>query len=128
MTKIPTIKIGDTLIATVHEDLTDRDALEFQEALNARLEREGATGLLIDVALVNMIDSFLGRLLHEIAQGARLLGASTVVAGIQPAVAITLVELGLQLPGVRTALTTERGLLLLAQDVAREKKANIVGQ
>jgi len=112
--RIPIIKVGSALIATVDEDLTDDDALEFQERLNAAIERTGAAGVLIDVTLVETIDSFLGRLLHEIAVGARLLGATTVVAGIQPPVAMTLVELGLQLDGVKTALTAERGLAMLA--------------
>lgn len=114
MARIPIIKVGSALIATVDEDLTDDDALEFQERLNAAIERTGAAGVLIDVTLVETIDSFLGRLLHEIAVGARLLGATTVVAGIQPPVAMTLVELGLQLDGVKTALTAERGLAMLA--------------
>jgi rsbT antagonist protein RsbS len=113
MSRIPIIKVRRNLIATVNEDLTDRDALEFQAELNSYLESAGATGLLIDVSLVETIDSFLGRLLNEIALGARLLGARTVVAGIQPAVAMTLVELGLQLDGVQTTLTPERGLSLL---------------
>ncbi len=114
MARIPIIKVGSALIATVDEDLTDDDALEFQERLNAAIERTGAAGVLIDVTLVETIDSFLGRLLHEIAVGAQLLGATTVVAGIQPPVAMTLVELGLQLDGVKTALTAERGLAMLA--------------
>ena len=116
MREIPIIKVGTTLIAIVHEDITDQDALEFQEDLNTRIERFGATGVLIDVTLVATIDSFLGRLLHEIAVGARLLGAYTVVAGMQPAVAMTLVELGLGLDGVRTTLTPERGLQLLQRN------------
>ena len=113
MAKIPIVQIGGTLIATLQEDLGDEDALEFQTLLNATLERTGAAGVLIDVTLVEMVDSFLGRLLNEIATGARLLGAQTVVAGMQPAVAITLVELGLTLRGVKTALNAERGLHLL---------------
>lgn len=122
MARIPIIKVGSNLIATVDEDLTDDDALEFQESLNTRLEKFGATGVLIDVSLVETIDSFLGRLLHEIAVGARLLGATTVVAGIQPAVAMTLVELGLELKGVHTALTAERGLDLLNGKVQRRAR------
>jgi rsbT antagonist protein RsbS len=114
MTRIPIVKVGSNLIATVNEDLTDDDALEFQADLNSRLERAHATGVLIDVSMVETIDSFLGRLLSEIAMGARLLGANTVVAGIQPAVAVTLVELGLDLHGVRTALTPEKGLGILS--------------
>jgi rsbT antagonist protein RsbS len=121
MARIPVIKVGPTLIATVHEDLTDQDALEFQEALNGMLERFGATGVLIDITLVETMDSFLGRLLSEIAQGARLLGANTVVAGMQPAVAMTLVELGLQLDGIKTALTADRALELLQGNAGRER-------
>ncbi len=115
MTDVPIIRVGTTLIAPVHEELTDKEALAFQEALNHRLEVDGARGVLIDVTLVQTIDSFLGRLLHDTALGARLLGAETVIAGIQPAVAMTLVELGLSLEGIRTALTPEQGLRLLAQ-------------
>jgi len=118
VTDVPIIKVGSTLIATIHENLTDAEAFAFQEVLNARLERFDATAVLIDVTLVETIDSFLGRLLKEIALGARLLGANTVIAGIQPAVAMTLVELGLDLDGVRTVLSTERGLALLARDAA----------
>ena len=113
MAHIPIIKVGPNLIATVDEGLTDQDAIEFQEALNTRLEQANATGVLLDVTAVETIDSFLGRLLNEIALGARLLGAQTVVVGIQPAVAMTLVELGLTLGGVQTSLTPERGLALL---------------
>jgi rsbT antagonist protein RsbS len=113
MPHIPIIKVGPNLIATVDEGLTDQDAIEFQEALNTRLEQANATGVLLDVTAVETIDSFLGRLLNEIALGARLLGAQTVVVGIQPAVAMTLVELGLTLGGVQTSLTPERGLALL---------------
>jgi rsbT antagonist protein RsbS len=113
MPHIPIIKVGPNLIATVDEGLTDQDAIEFQDALNTRLEKANATGVLIDVTAVETIDSFLGRLLNEIALGARLLGARTVVVGIQPAVAMTLVELGLTLGGVQTSLTPERGLALL---------------
>jgi rsbT antagonist protein RsbS len=113
LASVPVVKVGSILIATLHEDLTDDDALGFQDALNGAIERVGATGVLLDVSLVATIDSFLGRLLFEIASGARLLGAATVVAGIRPAVAMTLVELGLDLQGIRTVLTPERGLALL---------------
>lgn len=108
----------------MHEDLTDDDALGFQEALNTTIERTSATGVLIDVSLVLTMDSFLGRLLFEIASGARLLGAETVVAGIQPAVAMTLVELGLDLGEIRTVLTAERGLELLDSRRPRQSLAH----
>ena len=119
MTEIPIIKVGPTLIATLHEGLTDDEALSFQQSLNAQLEKLEATSVLIDLTLVATIDSFLGRMLSETAMGARLLGAETLVAGIQPAVAMTLVELGLRLDGVRTALTTERALTMLGHNVNR---------
>ena len=115
------VQLGDTLVATVQETLHDRDALALQAELGAALERTGARGLLLDVSVVETVDSFLGRLLSEIAAGARLLGAQTVVAGIQPPVAITLVELGLGLPGVRTALDPERGMALLRRLIAAEE-------
>ncbi|MEX0783750.1 MAG: STAS domain-containing protein [Dehalococcoidia bacterium] len=123
MARIPIVKVGNNLIATVDEDLTDHDAVVFQEVLNARLEQANTTGVLIDVTAVETIDSFLGRLLNEIALGARLLGARTVVAGIQPAVAMTLVELGLTLDGVQTSLTPERGLAMLNRTNGRRPQA-----
>jgi rsbT antagonist protein RsbS len=121
MTEIPIIKVGRTLIATVHEGLTDADALSFQETLNGKLEHLDVSSVLIDLTLVATIDSFLGRLLSETALGARLLGAETVIAGIQPAVAMTLVELGLRLDGVRTVLTPERALTMLGHRVDSQR-------
>jgi rsbT antagonist protein RsbS len=113
MGRVPIIQVDDALIAAVQEDLRDRDALDLEADLGAALERTGARGVLLDVSIVETIDTFLGRLLNEIAAYARLLGAHTVVAGIQPAVAVTLVELGLELRGVHTALNAEKGLTLL---------------
>lgn len=118
MARVPIIKVADTLIVTVQEDLRDQDAMALQADLGAALERTGARGVLLDISVVEMVDSFLGRLLSEIAVGARLLGAETVVVGMQPAVAITLVELGLELKGIRTALDTERGMSLLRRMLA----------
>ncbi len=115
MARVPIIRVGGVLFASVQEDLTDRDALQLQEDINVLLEQTGAGGVLLDVSLMQLIDSFLGRMLHEVALGARLLGAQTVVVGIQPAVAMTLVELGLELNGVRTALNAEKGLRMLNQ-------------
>lgn len=114
MARVPIVRVGDTLIATVQEDLHDHDALALQETLTRELERTGASGVLLDLSVVEIVDSFLGRLLNDIALVARLLGARTVVVGIQPAVAVTLVELGLELHGVRTALNSTKGLALLA--------------
>lgn len=124
MARIPIIKVGNVLIATVQEDLYDRDALALQESLNQELERTGAGGVLLDVSVVETVDSFLGRLLNDIATSSRLLGAQTVVVGIQPAVAITLVELGLELKGIRTALNPEKGMALLRRLVAGESNGH----
>jgi rsbT antagonist protein RsbS len=111
------------LIVTVREELTDHDALALQEELGNTLARTGAAGVLLDLSAVDTVDSFLGRMLNEIGQGARLLGARTVVTGIQPAVAITLVELGLELRGVQTALDTQKGLALLHRGLRRNGTA-----
>lgn len=113
MARVPIIRVGDILLATIQEDLHDRDALALQEALTGELERTGATGVLLDFSVVQTVDSFLGRTLNDVVAAIRLLGAKTVVVGIQPAVAVTLVELGLELKGVQTALDSERGLRLL---------------
>jgi rsbT antagonist protein RsbS len=118
--RVPIVRLGDVLIATVQEDLYDRDALDLQVALSESLEQTGARGVLLDVSVVETVDSYLGRVLNDIAVGARLLGAHTVVVGIQPAVAITLVELGLELKGVHTALSAEKGLALLRRLVTAE--------
>ena len=120
MAQVPIIKVGQVLIATVQEDLGDQDALALQERLSQLLERSGARGVLLDLSIVETVDSFLGRLLNDVAASSQLLGARTVITGIQPAVAITLVELGLELKGVRTALNPEKGLALLKRLIARE--------
>jgi rsbT antagonist protein RsbS len=113
MAHVPVIRLGDILIATVVEEIRDRDALDLQDELADAIERTGALGVMLDLSIVETVDSFLGRLLGDVALGARLLGAQTVVVGLRPAVAITLVELGLELKGVYTALNPEKGLSLL---------------
>lgn len=113
MARVPIIRIRDVLIATVQDDLSDEDALRLREELADMVARVGARGVLIDLSTVDIVDSFLGRLIGDIAQGSRLLGAATVVAGLRPAVAVTLVELGLELRGVHTALNAQKGLALL---------------
>jgi rsbT antagonist protein RsbS len=118
MARVPVIQIGGTLIATVLEELRDSDALDLQQELGALLERTGARGVLLDLTVVETVDSFLGRLFHDVAVMAGLLGGMTIVVGIQPAVAMTLVELGLELQGVRTALTVEKGLVILGRQIA----------
>lgn len=121
MTRVPIIQVGDLLLATIQEDLHDQDAIALQESLTAALERTGARGVLLDFSLVETVDSFLGRTLNDVVAAIRLLGATTVVVGIQPAVAVTLVELGLELKGVRTALDAERGMRLLGADITTRR-------
>jgi rsbT antagonist protein RsbS len=111
--QVPIIRIRRTLVATVQDELGDHDALGLQQDLADALSDGNASAVLLDLSAVETIDSFLARLIADIAGGSRLLGAETVVVGIRPAVAITLVELGLELRGVRTALSVEQGLALL---------------
>jgi rsbT antagonist protein RsbS len=113
--RVPIIRLGDVLIATVQDELYDHDALQLQEELGQLLERGVAHGVVLDFSTVAIVDSFLGRLIGAIAAASWLLGAATVVVGLQPAVAVTLVELGLTLPGVHTALNAEKGLALLTR-------------
>jgi rsbT antagonist protein RsbS len=122
MARVPIIRIDSTLIATVQEDLRDRDALELQTNLCTLLEETGANGVLVDLSVVETVDSFLGRLLHDIARVSRLLGAHTVLVGLRPVVAVTLVELGLPLPEVRTALNPDKGLAVLRRLIQEERR------
>lgn len=124
MARVPIIRIGQTLIVTVQEELYDDAAEALQTDLSAAIERTAARGVLIDLSVVETIDSFLGRLLGEVATSARLFGAHTVLVGIRPAVAITLVELGLQFKGIRTALDAEKGLTLLRRLIRDEHAAH----
>lgn len=116
MGRIPVIKIEDVLIATLLEGVRDADVLDLQTDVGEALERSGAGGVLFDFSVVETVDSFLGRMLTETATLARLLGARAVVVGIQPAVALTLVELGLTLEGVDAALTVEKGMALIRRE------------
>jgi rsbT antagonist protein RsbS len=111
--RIPILKMGEYLLVTIQVDMHDRLALALQEDLTARISTTSARGVLIDISSLEVVDSFIGRMFANIAAMARVLDAATVVVGMQPAVAITLVELGLSLPGVRTALNVERGMALL---------------
>jgi rsbT antagonist protein RsbS len=111
--RIPILKLGHLLLVTIQVDMHDRMAVTLQEDLTGRIVETGARGVLIDISGLELVDSFIGRMLADIAAMARVLDATTVVVGMRPAVAITLVELGLSLPGVRTALTVERGMALL---------------
>lgn len=110
---IPILKLGDILLVSIQGDLHDRTALELQERLTARIVDTNAKGVLIDISVLDMVDSFIGRLLSDVAAMSRILDAETVVVGMQPAVAITLVELGLAMEGVATALDVDAGLAML---------------
>lgn len=121
MATVPIVRLGDALIATVQEELYDRDALRLQEDLGALLERTGARGVLLDLSVVQTVDSFLASVIGNVAAMARLMGAETVVAGIRPAVAVTLVELGLELRGVQTVLDAEKGLVLLRRRMGGDR-------
>ena len=113
MDRIPILRMGRLLLVTIQVDMHDRLALTLQDDLTSRIVKDRAKGVLIDISALEIVDSFMGRTLGNIAGMARILDADTVVVGMRPAVAITLVELGLSLPGVRTALTVEKGMELL---------------
>ena len=114
MERIPILKMGAFLLVSIKVDMHDQLAMQLQDDLTARIAETGARGVLIDISSLEMVDSFIGRMLSNIAAMSRVLDAQTVVVGMQPAVAITLVELGLTLPRVRTALDMERGMELLS--------------
>jgi rsbT antagonist protein RsbS len=114
MERIPILKMGEYLLVTIQVDMHDQLALVLQDDLTDRIARTRARGVLIDISSLEIVDSFIGRMLGNTAAMARVLDAETVVVGMRPAVAITLVELGLSLPGVRTALNVEKGMELLA--------------
>ena len=116
MERIPILKMGRFLLVTIQVDMHDRLAMTLQDDLTARILQTRARGVLIDISSLEIVDSFIGRMLANIAAMARILDARTVVVGMRPAVAITLVELGLELKGVRTALNVERGMALIAAE------------
>jgi rsbT antagonist protein RsbS len=115
MVRIPILQMGPVLLVTIQLDMQDQMALALQDDLANKIADTGAKGVLIDISALEIVDSFVGRMLASISGISRILDATTVVVGMQPAVAITLVELGLSLEGVRTALNVERGMELLAQ-------------
>lgn len=117
MDKIPILKMGEFLLVTIQVDLYDRLALALESDLIMMLTKTEARGVLIDISAVSIVDSFMGRILGNIAAMSKILDAETVVVGMQPAVAITLVELGLTLPGVYTALDVEKGMDLLRSKI-----------
>ena len=113
MERIPILKMGDSLLVSIQVDMHDRLAMTLQDDLTSRIVNVHAKGVLIDISALEIVDSFIGRMLADTAAMSRVLDAETVVVGMRPAVAITLVELGLSLTGVRTALNIERGMELL---------------
>ena len=123
MERVPILKLGDVLLVSIQVDLDDQTAVQLQEDLAERIVASGAHGVIIDISALDIVDSFIGRMLSTTASVSRVLDAETVVVGMRPAVAITLDELGLSLDGVRTALNVERALDLLANARATDRTA-----
>jgi len=113
MDRIPILRMGGTLLVTIQVEMNDQLALQLQEDLTTTIEKTGARGVLLDISALDIVDSFIGRMVGNISAMAQLLNAQAVVVGMQPAVAITLVELGLTLGGIRTALDVQRGMAML---------------
>lgn len=120
MEKIPILRMGDFLLVTIQVDMHDRLAIALQDDLTNMISKTSAKGVLIDISSLEIVDSFIGRMLANIAAMSRVLDARTVVVGMQPAVAITLVELGLPLPGIKTALNVDAGMELLRESLASD--------
>jgi len=123
MERIPILKMGDCLLVSIQVDMHDRLAMTLQDDLTQKIVATRAKGVLIDISSLEVVDSFIGRMLANIAAMARVLDARTVVVGMRPAVAITLVELGLSLTGVRTALNVEKGMSLITRTADTEGEA-----
>jgi rsbT antagonist protein RsbS len=121
MERIPILKMGPFLLVTIQVDMHDQLALTLQDDLTSRIAKERARGVLIDISALEVVDSFIGRMIANISGMARVLDAETVVVGMQPAVAITLVELGLPMQGVHTALNVDKGMALLHRRVAARR-------
>ena len=120
MERIPILRMGDILLVTIQVDMYDQLAMTLQDDLTSTINKTSAKGVLIDISSLEMVDSFIGRMLANISSMSRILDARTVVVGMQPAVAITLVELGMSLAGVRTALNVEKGMALLRNQADEE--------
>ena len=128
MDRIPILKFGSALLVTIQVDMHDRLATALEEDLTGKIVAYGAKGVLIDISALEIVDSFIGRMLDNIAAVSRILDADTVVVGMRPAVAITLVELGLSLSGVKTALNVERGMALIKVRLAEAEDADDDGE
>lgn len=124
MDRVPILRLGDCLLVSIQVDMHDQLALTLQDDLTQKIVATRARAVLIDISALEMVDSFMGRMLGNIAAMSRILDAQTVVVGMRPAVAITLVELGLQLPGIRTALNVDAGLELLRSAIDRTGPGN----
>jgi len=124
MDRIPILKIGRALLVTIQIDMHDRLAAVLEEDLTDKIVSTRARGVLIDISALEIVDSFMGRMLDNIASVSRVLDAETVVVGMRPAVAITLVELGLSLPGIKTALNVERGMAMIQRWLGEEEPVN----
>src|SRR5215203_4809757 len=124
MEKIPILRMGEFLLVTIQVDMHDQLALKLQDDLSQAIMKNATKGVLIDISTLEMVDSFIGRMVADISGIGRILGAETVLVGMQPAVAITLVELGLSLPGVATALNVERGMALLRRKIDDTDEGN----
>lgn len=120
--RVPILRMGEFLLVTIQVDMHDQLALTLQDDLTARIVATSARGVLIDISALEIVDSFIGRMIANISAMARVLDAETVIVGMQPAVAITLVELGLTLSGVRTALNVEKGMSLLRASLAKQER------
>lgn len=123
MERIPILKLGEFLLVSIQVDMHDRLALSLQDDLTEKIVATGAKGVLIDISALDIVDSFIGRMLGSIAGMSRILDAETVVVGMQPPVAITLVELGLSLPGIRTALNVDKGMELLRRSLEEQRES-----
>lgn len=124
MEKIPILRMGEFLLVTIQVDMHDRLAMTLQDDLTSRISETGARGVLIDISSLEIVDSFIGRMLGNIAAMSRVLDAETVVVGMRPAVAITLVELGMSLAGVKTALNVDTGMELLRTSLEGSEETN----
>jgi rsbT antagonist protein RsbS len=121
MDRIPILRLGEFLLVTIQVDLDDTLALTLQDDLTRQIEKTGAKGVLIDISALAVVDSFIGRMIANISGMSRIMDARTILVGMQPAVAVTLVELGLSLTGVKTALDVDRGMRLLRDTEADEE-------
>ncbi len=129
MERIPILKLGEFLLVSIQVDMHDRLAISLQDDLTDRIVQTRARGVLIDISALDIVDSFIGRMLGNIAGMSRILDAETVLVGMQPSVAITLVELGLSLPGIRTALNIDKGMKLLRTSVSgRQESLGVINE